>query len=273
MSLFTKEQELKVIDMYNNQKLSTVKIGNYFNCSHKTIARVLDKYGVDRVGNGQRKYNLDEHYFDSIDNQNKAYILGFLYADGNNTPSKGTINISLKEEDKAILDRMRIELNYEKPLKFKDNSNDNHNGYISKNSWVLDFYSSYLCKVLNDIGLVPNKSLIVKFPNLPRELIPHFIRGYYDGNGSVYQVIKSAKNHHVTVTITSSIYFCKSLAEICSKELDMYCPVYDASNHNGLTKVFTLSGRNKAKKFLDWIYQDADMYLQRKYDRYVSYYN
>lgn len=273
MSFFTKEQELLIVDMYKNKKMSTVKIGNEFNCNHKTIARVLEKYGVKRVGNGQRKFYFDEHYFDVIDNQNKAYILGLLFADGNNLPSKGTISISLKEEDKNILERIRKELKLENPLKYQDNSMDDHNGYISKNSWILRCYSQYLCSTLNDIGMVPNKSLIVKFPAISKNLVSHFIRGYYDGNGSIYRAIKSENNHHVTVTITSSESFCNTLAEICTNELNIFCPVYDASNHNGITKVFTLSGRNKAKKFLDWMYQDADMYLQRKYDRYMDYYN
>lgn len=274
MSFFTKEQELLIVDMYTNKKMSTVKIGKEFNCYHKTIARVLEKYGISRVGNGQRKYYFDENYFDIIDTQNKAYILGFLFADGNNMPSKGTISISLKEEDKDILERMRQELKLKKPLKYKDNSNDCHNGYISKNSWTLEFYSSRMCSHLIEIGLVPNKSLIVEFPTIvPSDLLSHFVRGYYDGNGSIYRMIKTENNHHVTVTITSTDKFCTKLAEICTKELNIYCPIYDASNHNGITKVFSLSGRLKAKKFLDWIYKDADMKLKRKYDRYVDYYN
>lgn len=273
MSFFTKEQELQIIDMYQNQKMSTVAIGKVFNCTHKPVAKVLERNGIKRVGNGQRKYFFDEHYFDVIDNQKKAYILGLLFADGNNCPSKGTIRISLKEEDKAILEQIRQELKLEKPLKYQDNSNDNHNGYVSKNAWILDCFSSYMCQTLNDIGLVPNKSLIVEFPKIPNNLISHFVRGYYDGNGSIYRTIKTENNHHVIVTITSTLSFCKTLSEICTNELDIFCPIYDASNHNGITKVFTLSGRNKAKKFLDWMYKDADMFLQRKYDRYVNYYN
>ena len=81
---FSNEEEMKIVEMYVSQKLSTVKIGQFYNCSHKTISRVLDKYNIQRIGNGRRKYNLDESYFDVIDNPNKAYILGLLFADGNN---------------------------------------------------------------------------------------------------------------------------------------------------------------------------------------------
>ena len=129
-----------------------------------------------------------------------------------------------------------------------------------------------MCESLNNIGMKPNKSLILEFPQIDEYLVSHFVRGYYDGNGSIYRKIKNSNNHHITTTITSTKMFCNSLAEICTKKLDIYCPIYDASNHNGVTKIFTLSGRNKSKKFLDWIYQDADMYLARKYDRYKEYY-
>ena len=260
--------------MYNNQNLSTVKIGKEFNCCHKTIARILEKNGIKRVGKGRRKYYFDEHYFDIIDTQNKAYILGFLFADGNNYSSKGTISISLKEEDKLILEKMRKELKLDKPLKFQDNSKDNHNGYISKNSYILNLFSTYLCSTLNNVGMMPNKSLIVKFPTIiPNDLISHFVRGYYDGNGSIYRQIKNENNHAISVTITSTDKFCESLVNISNDMIDLDCKIYDASNHNGITKVFTISGRNKAKVFLDWIYKDADMFLQRKYDRYCEYYN
>ena len=94
--------------------------------------------------------------------------------------------------------------------------------------------------------MVPNKSLVVNFPTcVPENLIRHFIRGYYDGNGSIYMNIKSEKNHHVTLTITSTDSFCKTISEIVSKELNI--------KHNEL--------------------EDADMYLKRKYDRYCEYYN
>ncbi len=270
---FTKEEELKIVQMYNDEKLSTVKIGKCFNCGNKVIAKVLDKYDIPRIGNGRRKFFFDENYFDVINTQNKAYILGFLFADGNNTLSKCTIRISLKEEDKDILERMRLETKFTKPLKYKDNSLDDHNGYISKNAYVLEWYSKHLCETLNNIGMIPNKSLSVEFPTIPNELFSHFIRGYYDGNGSIHRSIKNENNHAITVTITSTDKFCNALSEICMNELNLKSGIYDASNHNGITKVFTLSGRNKAKIFLDWIYKDADMFLKRKHDRYIEYYD
>ena len=59
-----------------------------------------------------RKYNVNDNYFDVIDNQNKAYILGFLYADGCNYKN-GYFKIDLQEEDKNMLEVFKKELNFE----------------------------------------------------------------------------------------------------------------------------------------------------------------
>ena len=96
------------------------------------------------------------------------------------------------------------------------------------------------------------------------------MRGYYDGDGSVYRYIKNENNKHITLTITSTEKFCKRVKEIVEKELGIYCGIYDASCHNGITKVASLSGTS-AVKLMNSMYKDADLYLQRKYDRYIEY--
>lgn len=272
--VFTKEQEKLIVELYTKNQLSSVKIGKQFDVSHKVIAKVLDKYNVPRVGNGHRKYQLNEHYFDKIDTPNKAYILGFLYSDGCNYRPKQTISISLQEEDKDILEQMRKEIGSEKPLEFIDCSNKHDFGYAYKNQYRLLMFSSHMSDVLNSLGVCENKSLKLTFPDwLDESLYSHFIRGVFDGDGSISRSIKNENNHAVTITITSTDTFCQRLQEICKNKLNINTGIYDASCHNGITKVFTLSGRNIAKTFLDWIYQDADMYLDRKYKRYLDYYN
>ena len=105
--IFTDEQEQKIIDLYVNQNISTVQIGKQFGCSHKKIAKVLKSYNIPRTGASRRKYYLNETFFDNIDTQDKAYILGFLYADGCNYMPKQTVSMSLQEADYAILERIR----------------------------------------------------------------------------------------------------------------------------------------------------------------------
>lgn len=272
--IFTNKELEDIKKSYTNGE-SSVKIGKRYNVGHKVILRVLHEMNID-VDQKKfvRKYNLDESYFDNIDTPNKAYIVGFFHSDGSNNPNKSTVSISLQEEDKNILELIRNEIKSEKPLEFLDYSKKHDFGYSYKNQYRLCIFSKHICEELNNKGITPNKSLTIGFPNwLNKELIPHYIRGVYDGDGSIYRAYRNVNNLPITVTITATESFCKSLQKICKEELNISAGIYDASCHNGITKVFVLSGRNIAKKFLDWIYQDAELYLQRKYDRYCNYYN
>lgn len=272
--IFTEEQLKDIKESYINGE-SSVKIGKRYNISHKPILKALHSMGivVDQK-KFARKYKLNENYFDIIDTPNKAYIMGFLHSDGSNSMDKSTISISLQEEDKDILEQMRIEIGSEKPLEFLDYSNKHDFGYTYKNQYRLLLFSKHMCEKLNNKGITPNKSLTIGFPNwLDEELISHYIRGVYDGDGSICRRYINNNNLPITVTITATESFCKELNNICIQKLNISGGIYDASCHNGVTKVFTLSGRNISKKFLDWIYQDADLFLQRKYDKYCDYYN
>ena len=221
-----------------------------------------------------RKYNLNENYFDNIDTSNKAYIMGFLHSDGSNNINKSTISLSLQEEDREILEQIRNEIGSEKPLEYLDYTNKHDFGYTYKNQYRLIMFSSHMCNELNNKGITPNKSLTIGFPNwLTQDLISHYVRGVFDGDGSIYQAFRNENNKPITVTITATESFCEELKLLCKKIININACIYDASCHNGITKVFTLSGRNVCKKFLDWIYCDADLYLQRKFNRYCEYYN
>ena len=95
---FNDEQLLDIKESYLNGE-STVKIGKRYGTSHQPILKALKRMNVERTPRKfNRKYSLNENYFDKIDTPNKAYILGLLYADGSNTISKSTISILCKKK-------------------------------------------------------------------------------------------------------------------------------------------------------------------------------
>lgn len=272
--IFNEEQLKDIKESYLNGE-SSVSIGKRYNTNHKPILRELHNMGVEVSQSKMvRKYKLNESYFDNIDTSNKAYIMGFLHSDGSNNINKSTISLSLQEKDKEILEQIREEIGSTKPLEYLDYSAKHDFGYSYKNQYRLNVFSKHMCEELNNKGITPNKSLNIGFPNwLPEDLISHYVRGVFDGDGSIYQSFRNDNNKPITLTITATESFCEELKKVCKQILNINAGIYDASCHNGVTKVFTISGRNIAKKFLDWIYKDADLYLQRKYDRYCKYYN
>ena len=272
---YTEEQREDIKNRYLSGS-STVVIGKEYGVSHKVIARVLESMNIARTGVGKRKYNLDEHYMDIIDTPEKAYIFGFFYADGSVNYSKRTVSMSLQEEDGYILERMRNCFQSEKPLEYLDYSNKHDFGYHYKNQYRLILFSTHLCKELINKGMVQNKSLILEYPEwLPKELHRHFIRGYFDGDGSIVTHKKDKLKIQTSFSITSTENFCKSVQNILTNELDINGGgIYEASCHNGITKYLSIRGNIQTKKIFDWLYYDTDFYLTRKYEKYIdAFYN
>ena len=270
----TEKYKNEVIDLYN-QGYHIHQIAEIVHSNHAVVKRTLIENGIElrTTNQNHRKWELNEHYFDCIDTSNKAYILGFLYADGYNSLEKHFVRIALQEEDKDILEKMRIELNSSKPLKYLDFKGEiQSNGYTCKNMYQLEVYGSHICKTLDEIGMHQNKSLILQYPNIIDEKFhSHFIRGYFDGDGSITLIEKNNKITSSNITITSTDSFCKSVYNILSVYLNVEkFKINDASCHNGITRVLYNSNKQSCLKFCDWMYKDADMYLERKYNKYLQ---
>lgn len=259
----------EICDMYKSGSSCTF-IAERFRLNHKAVNKVLERNGVKRTGVGKRKYSLNEHYFDTIDTQNKAYILGLFYADGYNGVDRSTIRIQLSEEDRVLLERISEEMGSDHPITYIDCSDREYcNGYVSKNMCSFDVYSTHMCHTLASLGAPQNKSLILEYPDfITPELQSHFLRGYFDGDGS----ITVGKNTGLWVlTLTSTERFCNGALNVLRSMTGIGGGIYDASCHNGITKVVSIGGVNQCRTVLDWMYKDANLYLERKHKRYIDY--
>lgn len=263
--IITEFDEQQMIEMYKNGTIIK-DIANEFNIGDRRVSDILKKYNIQIVPSyeRQRKYSLNESYFDCIDTQDKAYLLGLLYADGCN--SNGHIAIRLQEIDRDILCKMNIILGSDRPLRFIDYSSRNNS---SQNQYSLDIVNQHMSNQLSLLGMVPNKSLILEFPQwMNAELYPHFIRGYFDGDGYVSKNYNNAK-----LSIISTKAFCEKVKDILYKDIGINACIYLChKNESTTTRALQISGRNQIKKFLDYIYNNANLYLDRKYNIYQSLY-
>lgn len=264
------EEKESIKQMYLSG-ISCTKIGEIFRINHKLVAEILDEFNIDRKHNGVRKYTLNENYFRKIDTPNKAYILGLLYADGYNNLDKKSVRLQLREDDYEILERINKEIGSNHPIKLIDCSHRVYgDGYTSKNMYSLDFYGSAICDDLDKVGVHQNKSLSLEYPDfLDEKLHSHFIRGYFDGDGSIYSW---TKRFQVVFTITSTEKFCNRCLDIIRSNVRVGGSIYDASCHNGITKVISIGGNDQCKRVLDWLYEDASLFIKRKHDRYLQYF-
>lgn len=134
---------------------------------------------VDRARSGVRRYALNEGYFDTVDTPGKAYWLGFITADGGiiRGPRTNALRVELADRDRHHLAALVLALGSTKPV----TTTRKGTAAISIDSWrMLD--------ALGRLGVGPRKSATVEPWNGPDDLMRHYWRGLFDGDGSIYRV-------------------------------------------------------------------------------------
>jgi len=224
------------------------------------------------------KFDIDDHFFDIIDSEEKAYILGFLYADGYNNNKYKRIKIDLQSDDENILVKIKHALQYTGEILHYDFKTKIFNGkeYKVKPTSRLNLYSENLSNQLVDKGCIQNKTYKVDFPNndiLPIYLYNHFIRGLIDGDGHIGYWIDNKKTGHkkfsLSLTGTTEIIHnvCKIIVEKFNCKPDLRSRFKDRDNNN-LT--MSICGNKVIEGILDWLYSDSNIYLDRKYNKYIE---
>jgi hypothetical protein len=126
-----------------------------------------------------------------------------------------------------------------------------------------------LCK----LGCVPRKSLILTFPIINKELIHHFIRGYFDGDGTVFIANKQNKNKTTTVYKSIGIGICGTfgLLNILAQHAPINFPKKDKRKEGNIWYSST-SGSKKALVFYNYLYKNATVWLDRKKNKFENYF-
>ncbi|WP_020603277.1 hypothetical protein [Spirosoma spitsbergense] len=232
-------------------------IANQFATTRKRVAAILRENGTEKRSHceQQRKYRLNEAFFDKIDTEAKAYFLGLMYADGHNDKSGRRFSLALQLRDKAIVETFKQCLDYEGPL-LCDNSNPN--------VCILTVSSIRLCARLTELGCIPRKSLILTFPDFVEpNLLHHFIRGYLDGDG---WITFSGRSKQPTIGALGTDSFIRTLAGIITKNVSVKATIRPHDTSKGICRVM-VCGSIKCRKFADFLYKDATIFLERKKER------
>lgn len=253
----TQKKEELIIKLYCEDLMSTTKIAKIFNCAHSTINNILIRNSIDRrdifARMDRKKINKD--YFKKIDNPKKAYFLGLLYADGCNF-RKG-ISLSLQERDKYLVYAFRDQICSETfKIILRPKKQQNH-----QNSFMCSIGSIELSNDLSILGCIPKKSLILDFPTkdqVPENLLSHFVRGYFDGDGCI-----TTKNKSGLIQIAGTKKFNEKLKNIMLK-IGVNFGIIQVN------KIFIASsgGTQNLFKFYKYLYKDAEIFMKRKKDKF-----
>jgi len=258
------DNKQEIIQDYQNG-LRIVELLKKYNLHYPQIYKIFNEFGIE-ITDKQSKYRFDIKFFDIIDTEEKSYLLGLLYADGYNMEGRNTVCLHLNVKDINHIEKIKKILKSNHPIKHLSNRTRNQFGINLTNKWF--------SKKLAELGCMQAKTFKIKFPTtdqVPDNLIQHFIRGYFDGDGCIqYRYTKRSKREVFQISFVGTENFCNKLRLIIQNKFNIngYMNTrHPERNHNIRQLIY--GGNLQVQTVLDWIYKDSSIQLDRKFSKYL----
>ncbi|MBU3189368.1 hypothetical protein K9O30_09680 [Clostridium bowmanii] len=264
------DRQIVISTYYEKTYLMFNEISDMLNISERAISRVLKDAGINTKR--LNRYTLNESFFENIDNEQKAYILGLLYADGY-VGDEHFNNIVLGLIDREILEQIAKLLDFTGTIR-KSKKGGFKN---SKEGYVLNFSSQIMADTLRNIGLYPNKSLTLNnIPNISEFLLRHFIRGYFDGDGSI-MLSKNSSYYRTDNAVKKYEYPSYTFMILGTKEFLEKIVIIMKLSHYIITntkteeiKCLRVTAKCDAQYLYNYLYDNATIYLERKNSKWLK---
>ena len=258
--VITEELKQEIIKYYLSQPMAMKQVEDKYELSHPTITKILKdvpKYTKAKLNNP----NMKEHFFQEINEEAKAYFLGLLISDGNvfkdNTGRQASISITLDLKDEYMLEKFKEVL--------QANTSVVHDG---RGCGQIAVRSNIMAEDLAKYGVVPRKSYNTYLPLISKEMMPHLIRGIFDGDGSIMAKPNPSNDGHNR--FLHSISFCgthqlmEDISNYILENLGIKAAVYDYKDRN--LSELKIQNIDNIAKFGYWIYRNSTIFLNRKKD-------
>jgi intein-encoded DNA endonuclease-like protein len=252
---------------------------NNFKCD-RTVTKILRQNDIEIRKSGYTAIFENENLFNKIDTEEKAYLLGFIYADGNVKKTKTTycFQMELIVSDKYILEEIIKLFGYKKTIKDLNKKTISHelkkpyeierkkNGKTFKTSSI-QIHSKLNYDNLNKLGVKERKTFDLIFPDfstVPKKFMRHFIRGYFDGDGS-FTTSGCAK-----YVFYGNPIFIRGLHKYLVTEIGVNNnKVFDKKN----VSFITYGRKEDVKNIFKYFYTDSNLHLIRKFNKAKPYAN
>lgn len=250
------------VDEYKNSITSLKKLSDKYGIAANTLSHLITINGGNVV-NKQNIVRFDETVFDEIDTEEKAYWLGFIYADGyvesHTNKTRYGFELCLAAHDRDHLQKFNNFMCY----------NGNNVRYKKTgNAYRWNVRNKHLWNTLNNKGVIPRKSLILKFPDLTifktPDLVRHFIRGYFDGDGSISYNCNTKGFCSRRISVLGTKQFLEKLCEVSGYSGTM-------ERKKGSTTFNLRFTKDTSINFSRYLYDDCTIYLDRKYKRFQKF--
>lgn len=253
---------------------------NYNILSYKEIAQTLDRsynavaLKINRLGLKRDLMQYNRNYFENITTEDQAYWLGFIYADGWVTLDKenrGCLGIELQIQDIEHLRKFNkcIEGNVEVKTRMSNVSYIDGRQIPSRPMCQIRLFSEKIVHDLHQYGVYPKKTYDMTFPeNLSPQLIQHFVRGYFDGDGCINKQNHKNGQQYIRCDFSChSLDFLTQLRTILFQhDINSYI-CQDKKNYR-----LYIGGLENVDRYLNFIYNDATIFLDRKFNKTVTLY-
>ncbi len=254
----------------------TAPIARDFGVTTAVVSMRAWRLGVKCTTNYERKAEtrrtnnkmVNQHFFDTW-SHDMAYILGYIWADGairNGGPKDNMCILQLRchEKDSHIIyDICRVMDSKHKISRYKP-APLRGGRYIG--GWQVGTHmgSYLLIQGLIKRGIFPNKSNIdPPFPDVPDEYLADFVRGVFDGDGSI-----APNGKYYTVVFYGSHRFIAGLHNAICNAIDISRNRVTGHGTSSKLSRFSWSSRKDLLTFMEWIYRHAGLCLKRKRDRF-----
>lgn len=202
--------------------------------------------------------SFNEDYFEKIDTEDKAYWLGFILADGSVHKDKKCLDISIKGSDIDHLNKLKRAIEFKGEVKTR---NIHLKGKTYK-ACRLTVYSGKLLEDLSKYGVVDNKTFNITYPDIPLKYDKAFMRGYVDGDGSLYSYMrKDCITPTFCFSVLGTVEFLATFQSKVMEALDLReVKIYEHGSIYEYKKAF-----GQALTIAKWLYEGSSIYLDRKY--------
>lgn len=257
----TEETRFEIQKLYN-EGLNSRQVAKRLDISKTTVLRNID---APKERSFYNKYTCDYSYFENIDNQDKAYWLGYLMADGYNSEIRKAVTLGQASQDKFSVYLFKYCLNATHPV--HERLMDNIEKYDRQDFYSITINSPKLSEDLAKHGIIQAKTHVAHFPDIDSSLYRHFIRGLFDGDGCFYET-----GGKPAFSITGNKPLLEKIQDILIIELGFTKPkLYKRHSDRNDTILELRYSNGSVKKFGDWIYEEANCVNLRKYNKFINF--
>lgn len=244
---------------------------------NEQIKFIEDNYPLttNHISNRRIRHDI----FSKIETELQAYLLGFYAADGNINEKRKTFRIHLQKQDSELVYLYKDIISPDaRTFTVEEHKTTGRNGkeITAHESFGVDITSAKLCTDLVNLGIGYNKSYKdLHIPEMSKDLIRHFIRGYFDGDGCI--IVWLAKEKGKSDRVRGKFDICAKSASILNEFIKFFATHDIKLNLNYLKRDdmyrISTSSKKELEKIYNILYKNSNFYLSRKFNKFNHYVN